>query len=51
MTSPSPRKSQSRSSMFTISLILGLFLIPLSAVAATALISSDGETADDEDDD
>ena len=48
MTSPSPRKSQPRSSMFTISLILGLLLIPLSAVAATALISNDGETdADD----
>ena len=31
--------------MFTISLILGLLLIPLSAVAATALISNDdGET-------
>ena len=30
--------------MFTISLILGLLLIPLSAVAATALISSDGES-------
>lgn len=48
MTNPSPRKSQPRSSMFTISLILGLLLIPLSAVAATALISNDGETdADD----
>ena len=41
MTSPSPRKSQPRSSMFTISLILGLLLIPLSAVAATALMSND----------
>ena len=48
MTSPSPRKTQSRSSMFTISLILGLLLIPLSAVAATALISSDGESDSDD---
>ncbi|MFV9673016.1 MAG: hypothetical protein ACNYZH_07285 [Acidimicrobiia bacterium] len=48
MTSPSPRKSQTRSSMFTISLILGLLLIPLSAVAATALISNDGETDEGE---
>lgn len=48
MTSPSPGKSQSRSSMFTISLILGLLLIPLSAVAATALMSSDGETGEDD---
>jgi len=49
MTSPSPRKSQPRSSMFTISLILGLLLIPLSAVAATALISNDdGETDGDD---
>ena len=44
MTSPSPRNTKPRSSMFTISLILGLLLIPLSAVAATALISSDGES-------
>jgi hypothetical protein len=48
MTSPSPRKSQPRSSMFTISLILGLLLIPLSAVAATAPISNDGETDEDD---
>lgn len=48
MTSPLPRKSQTRSSTFTISLILGLLLIPLSAVAATALISNDGETDDGE---
>ena len=41
MTSRSPRKSPSKSSAFTISLILGLLLIPLSAVAAAALISSD----------
>jgi len=34
--------------MFTISLILGLLLIPLSAVAATALISSDGESESDD---
>ena len=43
MTSRSPRKNQPRSSTFTISLILGLLLIPLSAVAATALISNDDE--------
>ena len=49
MTSRSPRKNQPRSSMFTISLILGLLLIPLSAVAATALISNDdGETGEDD---
>lgn len=30
MTGRSPKKSQPRSSMFTISLILGLLLIPLS---------------------
>jgi len=41
MTSRSPRKSPSKLSAFTISLILGLLLIPLSAVAAAALISSD----------
>ena len=49
MTSPSPRKSQPRSSMFTISLILGLLLIPLSAVAATALISNDDGEAENGD--
>jgi len=48
MTSPSPRKTKPRSSMFTISLILGLLLIPLSAVAATALMSNDGETDGDD---
>lgn len=49
MTSRSPRKNQPRSSTFTISLILGLLLIPLSAVAATALISNDdGETGEDD---
>ena len=48
MTSPSPRNTKPRSSMFTISLILGLLLIPLSAVAATALISSDGESEADD---
>jgi len=48
MTSPSPRNTKPRSSMFTISLILGLLLIPLSAVAATALISSDGESESDD---
>jgi hypothetical protein len=49
MTSRSPRRNQPRSSMFTISLILGLLLIPLSAVAATALISNDdGETGEDD---
>ncbi len=49
MTSRSPRKNQPRSSTFTISLILGLLLIPLSAVAATALISNDdGDTGEDD---
>lgn len=41
MTSRSPESSNSRSSRFTISLILGLLLIPLSAVAAAAVISND----------
>lgn len=49
MTSRSPRTSQSRSSMFTISLFLGLLLIPLSAVAATALMSNGGGTGTDGD--
>ncbi len=49
MTSRSPRTSQSRSSMFTISLFLGLLLIPLSAVAATALMANGGATGTDGD--
>jgi len=41
MTNRSPKRGQSKSSAFALSLILGLLLIPLSAVAAAALISSD----------
>ena len=43
MTNRSPRTGQSKSSAFTISLIVGLLLIPLSGAAAAALISSDDE--------
>ena len=47
MTSRSPKGKTTRSSTFTVSLILGLLLIPLSAVAAAALISN-GEGTDSE---
>ena len=40
MTSRSPKSKATRSSTFTVSLILGLLLIPLSAVAAAAVISN-----------
>ena len=43
MTNRSPKSNTTRSSTFTLSLILGLLLIPLSAVAAAAVISSDGD--------
>ena len=45
MTSRSPQSSKSRSSMFTVSLILGMLLVPLSAVAAAAVISNGDDAA------
>ena len=43
MTSSSPQSNKPRSSVFTVSLILGMLLVPLSAVAAAAVISDSGD--------
>ena len=48
MTSRSPQSSKPRSSMFTVSLILGMLLVPLSAVAAAAVISDSGDAGTEE---
>ena len=40
MTNRSPKGKTTRSSTFTVSLILGLLLIPLSAVAAAAWLDN-----------
>ncbi len=47
MTNRSIKSNGTRSGTFTISLILGLLLIPLSAVAAAAVISNDGDSGAD----
>lgn len=45
MTNSTPRRAGSGTNRFTISLILGLLLIPVSAVAAVALISQEEDPA------
>jgi len=45
MTNSTPRRAGSGTNRFTISLVLGLLLIPVSAVAAVALISQEEDPA------
>ena len=45
MTNSTPRRAGSGPNRFTISLVLGLLLIPVSAVAAVALISQEEDPA------
>ena len=48
MTTRSSQGNKPRSSVFTVSLILGMLLVPLSAVAAAAVISDGGDAGTEE---